>query len=449
MGKNKKKKIEKEIQKAFKGWDEITPEDQKRNADEFFNLTEDSAEYLLDIDTSDIREAVDEESGLETTIVNDIINNFKTEETYSDTDEDLDKEFEELESISEPEDDEVPEALQNVLDNLENEITSTNIPEEEVVEETTNDLVAPDKNLILDPTPVQTVVEEETDRFCDVRRFGCVVRKSLGLVNFNDGLSTFTINEHAAMLEGLADNIDTSTFSVGIIELFKKALIINRYPAALYTQDEFVSMLGRGRFTQQDYENAVFVSMLNKYIAVYFVRTQALDRFDSTITEIVPSPFDETSDPRANIWTYLATVLDSDSFSFVNNEDFAELFYNSTHNEKELVSEYLNATYIDQTVDEDTTFDIINRDTVTNKFDYIINEIIDLDDDDEDEEEDIEEEKETEEEPEMSVEGVKDASKEALVEALSRNAGVIKAEPVKPSSDGSMVIPVHHKEGKR
>lgn len=473
MGKHKKK-----IRNTFKDWDNVTPEDQMRNADEFFNINKNNVESLGDLGISD-KVFVDKETGLEAEIVNDIINSFggsTNEPEFVPATEEV--------PFYDDKDEAVPESVKRVLDSLNNTITSqTDVVDEEPEEESDVEVI-PDAEIepkeeedieldsyftqvnneeddsvnedlmdgiyesnmetaddeVEDDIPVEDKKEEEPedeDKFIDVRCFGCTIRSGLGIVKFDDGIAPFTLNEHVAMLEDLTRNSDSSLINDDIIELFKKALIINRYPAAIYTKEEFISsnILPRGKFVQGECEHAVFVDVLNKYIAVYFVKNIALNRFDDSITDIIPAPMDEFGDPRANVWAYLGAILDTDRFSFANDSDIVELFYESDYNEKELVAEYIREKYIDSSVDAEIDIDIIGRDSVENKFNYVIDMIITDDEDDEE----ADETEEPKEEPLSN-------NQEALVEALKKKAEEATAPEKK---DDSMVIPVHHKEAKK
>lgn len=420
------KKKNKQIKNSFKGWDEMTPEDQMKNADEFFNIDKKSAEDILGLGVSN-KKLVDKETGLESAIVDDIVKTFGGEETNT-TEEDVlvediieNLEYvnipDEGESATEPETEEIPDT--------EEEDTDDEEPEYETEDE------------FDDKYSVEDSAKDE-DYYVDIRKFGCIVRTTLGVTTFDDRVAPFAINEHVAMLEGLAKNIDTSSIDDSIIELFKKALIVNRYPAALYTKDEFVNILGKGKFNQLPSEKATFVDVLNEYIAVYFVHDEAIQRFNDTIKSIISiEDEEEYGDPYYNVWIYLATILDSDDHSFINEEGSVEMFYNSTHNDKELVEEYLKDKFIDTSVDDDVVVSIIGRDNVENKFSYVMDEIIDIDEPEDDEIIDSSVETPI---PEVSSQ---DDARQALAKALEANA-----EMKTSSKDDSMVIPVHHKEAK-
>ena len=466
MGKKKDKKI----RNAFKGWDDMTPEEQMHNADEFFNIDEDSAEDVLGLGISD-KVLVDKETGLESDIVNDIVKNFGVSKDTADIvveepeevdgimeDQDL---FEDLEDVGIPEEPETPsdvvepkEEMKQTFSNLSFDDeddddegyvfpsqTHSNDTEDSSVEEVNVEYSDEDTETSMQPSDNIDDDKEDPDYFIDIRRFGCTVRTTLGITTFNDGIAPFALNEHVAQLEGIAKNIDISTIDESIIKLFKNALIINRFPAALYTHDEFVSILGKGKFVQQELEQVVFVDVCNEYIAVYFVHDNALKRFNDTISDIITiDDVEEYGDPYYNVWIYLATILDSDDHSFFSEEGNVEMFYNSTHNEKELVEEYLKARYIDHSVDEEVVVNIVNREKVESAFAYVMDEIIDVDLDDDDDEEDEEAVETTPEEPAPQT---MSANQEALAKAIMQQA-VNKAD-----KDESMVIPVHHKEGKK
>ena len=466
------KKHKKEIRKAFAGWDDISPEEQMRNADEFYNINKDNAEDILDLGVSD-KVLVDTETGLEKDIVDNIVDNFKEDEVlFDDTEsegsdevidnffDNLEKEFSAEEPAAEEEEevssDTTEDASEETEDPKEESTDNTVIEEdsadadvhEEVKEEPKEDTNEGEEDAEVsneeapveeDPVPA---IEPEED-FSDVRKFGCSVRKKLGIVTFNDGLSAFTLNEHQAMLENYGDNVEKDTITPAIIELFKTALICNRYPAAIYTKDEFVSMdvLGNGKFKQDENEHAVFVDVLNNYIAVYFVYFRSIDRFDSTIRSIIPDAGDDFADPYNNVWIGLASILDSDHHSFDDDENFVEYFYNSEYNEKELVAKYLKSKYIEPG-DEPCSVDIIGRDIVVSRFDYVMGEIFDVDDLDEAYEENEEDEK------------VTIGTEEDIMKALDDTEPVTEEKPASSDNgiadtDGSMVIPVFHKEGKK
>lgn len=439
------KKHKKQIRNAFKDWDNVTAEDQMKNADRFFNINKNTVNDLGDLGLSD-KVFVDKETGLEPEIVSDIINSFGPtgEENYIPDPDDMPDDV----SFDDYNDDEaVPESVKRVLDSLENQITSEQVTDDEdesSEEGETEPLDESKEDNVEDDLPINIDKTEEADEdkydYDDIRSFGCTVRSGLGIVKFDDGIAPFTLNEHVAMIENLAKDVDPSIINDDIIELFKKALIINRYPAAIYTKEEFISsnILDKGKFVQGESEHAVFVDVLNKYIAVYFVKNIALDRFANSITDIINVPKDEFGDPVANVWAYLGAILDTDRFSFTNDEDAVEFFYKSNYNEKELVANYLKIKYIDHSFDEDTEIDIIGRDSVENKFNYIIDIIISDDDDDDEEPEDSEDE-------EVATKPLTD-NQEVLANALKKKAEETTSTEKK---DDSMVIPVHHKEGKK
>lgn len=456
-----KKKKNKQIRDSFKGWDDMTPEEQMHNADEFFNIDEDSAEDVLGLGISD-KVLVDKETGLESDIVNDIRKSFGvTEEVDIETkepEEEVDGIMEDQDLFEDLEDVGIPEEVTDTVEEPKEEVKET-FPDvsfedddddegyvfpttktEEPKEEVKDTPVEEDMEQFTDHyQPEDEEPEKDADYYVDIRKFGCIVRKTIGITTFNDGIAPFAINEHVAQLEGLSKNIDESTIDDNIIKLFKNALIVNRFPAALYTHDEFVSLLGRGKFVQQDLEQAVFVDVLNEYIAVYFVHDGALQRFNDTISEIITvDDVEEYGNPYYNVWIYLATILDSDDHSFFAEEGNVELFYNSTHNDKEIVKEYLRDKYIDTSVDEEVVVNIVNRDKVESAFSYVMDEIIDIDlDEDDDDDEEIEETP-VEEAPVVS-------GHEALAKAIAANA----EKNLEAKKDDSMVIPVHHKEGKK
>lgn len=429
------KKRNKQIKNSFKGWDEMTPEDQMRNADEFFNIDKKSAEDILGLGVSN-KKLVDKDTGLESAIVDDIVKNFGVEDTDSIVDETLVDEF-----VTNLEDVGIPEEDENVpVNGLEtNEEKSYDLEDDrDKAEEETADIE------YSQPVTVD-VVEKDADYYVDIRKFGCIVRTTIGITTFDDGTAPFAINEHVAMLEGLAKDIDSSSIDDSIIELFKKALIVNRYPAALFTKDEFVNMLGKGKFNQLPRETATFVDVLDSYIAVYFVHGNSIARFSDTIRSIITiDDEEEYGNPYYNVWFYLATLLDSDDHSFINEEGSVEMFYNSSHNDKELVKEYLEDKFIDRTnTDDDVVVSIIGRNNVESKFQYVMDEIIDIN---EPENDGVVVNNETEKE--APVISDQDDAKAALAKALAENAANNEHPMVDNKKDDSMVIPVHHKEAK-
>lgn len=455
------KKHNKKIRKAFAGWDDISPEEQMRNADEFYNINKNNAEDILDLGISD-KVLVDTETGLEKDIVDNIVDNFKSDDTPFEEDQGedvVDNFFDSLEKEFEKEQEEEAkeeEATDNndVTDDTTSETEEVTQVSEEVNEEATETIVEKEEEItkedseeetaeddgVIEDIPVDDTPEKEEpeEDFSDVRKFGCVVRKDLGIVTFNDGLASFTINEHQAMVQNYADNVEESTITPEIIELFKTALICNRYPAAIYTKDEFVSMdvLGKGKFKQGDREQAVFVDVLNTYIAVYFVHHLAIERFSDTIREIIGDAGSDFADPYNNVWISLASILDSDHHSFDSDENYVEYFYNSKYNDKELVAKYLKAEYIEPS-DDVCSVDIIGRDLVVSRFDYIMGEIFD---------DDLDEEYGDETPFDEIVDDKEVGTEEDLLKALDDNEASDKKEEKK---DDSMVIPVFHKEGKK
>lgn len=435
------KKHKKLIRESFNDWDDITPEEQIRLSNELYNVTEDNIGSLLDLSDGPL---LDNETGIELDVLKMIEDKFSNKDAedaketdsvypdYVDTDD------------SKEESSDIPDSVQSVLDALDGSIC---INTDDVEEETDDDQISSiDTESASDDSEVdevpETNVEEDYNRFDDVRKFKIIIRTGLGIVNFNDEIAPFSINEFEAMVKGFTNNIDVSSISPEMINLFKMALIVNRFPAALYTNEEFaaLNLLDKGKFTQRETENAVFVNVLDKYVGVYFVKVEALQRFNDTIREIVDVEDDELGDPYYNVWVYLASILNSPEHSFVDDDSAVELFYNSANNEKELVEEYIIAKYIDTESDEDSDFDIIGRTNVSNKFDYIIGEI--LSDDDEDPEYD-----------DYDLTDEKDAeTNSGHVDFENMDAddlADILVNAVREKENNSMVVPVMHKEGNR
>jgi hypothetical protein len=169
----------------------------------------------------------------------------------------------------------------------------------------------------------------------------------------------------------------------------------------------------------------------------------SINRFDTTITSIIGDAGDGFADPYNNVWIALASILDSDHHSFDDDENFVEYFYNSEYNEKELVAKYLKSKYIEPG-DEPCSVDIIGRNIVVSRFDYVMGEIFD-----EDLDEAYEEEDEDDDDEKVTI-----GTEEDIMKALDDAEPTIEEKPASndnetANNDGSMVIPVFHKEGKK
>ncbi len=422
MGKKNK------IRKSFAGWDDVSPEEQIENGEEFYNINENNIENILELDKVPKKTFRDKNTGLEAEIAQDIIKNFghnNDTEVNNDTIPDDYVEYQDLTEDNNTEEDEPVEEFPSF---------------EEVYEgNNTSDVVETEyKNTSFEEPTDTSDEDDDTSRFETIRKLSVITNRTVGVAKFDDEIAPFSINIHQSMLTdlvGSTDGID-GLMNQDVISLLEKALIVNRYPAALFKKDEFVERLQdiKGSLKQNDSKKVVFVDVLGEYIAVYFVYAGAIERF----TSLIPSITNDNSDKSTyNIWFDLATILDNEAHSFSDEENFVELFYNSSANdndEKTNVVDYIKSNYVE---DNDESFvdnlTIISRDAVTEQYEKIVAFILDDSDDESDEDDDFEEDDINEDDLESS-----DDSEDMLRAAIQRNED-------QKSNDGSMKVAVHHK----
>lgn len=423
MGKKNK------IRKSFAGWDDISPEEQIENGEEFYNINENNIENILELDKVPKKTFRDKNTGLEAEIAQDIIKNFghnnETEDSDNTTEEDEGMLFAEVLNDD--------DSIQFYDDPVEESSSFEEVSEDN----DTSDVVETEyKNTSFEEHT--DISDDDIDRFDSIRKLSVITNRTVGVVKFDDEIAPFSINIHQSMLTdlvGSTEGID-GLMNQDVISLLEKALIVNRYPAALFKKDEFVERLQdiKGSLKQNDSKKVVFVDVLGEYIAVYFVYAGAIERF----TSLIPSITNDSNDRSTyNVWFDLATILDSEAHSFSDEENFVELFYNSSANdsdEKTNVVDYIKSNYVE---DNDESFvdnlTIISRDAVTEQYEKIVAFILDDGDDESDEDDDFEEDDIDEDNLEPS-----DDSEDMLRAAIQRNEE-------QKSNDGSMKVAVHHK----
>ena len=317
MGKKKKA-----IRKSFADWDDITPEEQIMNANAFYNINEDNAKDILNIGNNNHKDP----SGLDDYIVNQIkqqVSNISigtknllpADDVYEErnvTEED--NGFKSYTPIK-------PEDTSESHDPVE-------IPNPEYDNnlEDHKEISVADINAAIANEPFD---EEEFDKYEDVRKFGATIRKNIGVIEFDDRIASFSMNIYNGNSENKLQYDVDGLFTDQVIDLLRTALIVKRFPSALYKQEELIDLFnGNNSIVNNENESVIFVDVLGEYIAVYLVYHISIDRVFSSYEKIWSS----TNISSDDFWIQLAQLIDNDDLSFINTKEYVDIFYNSSHN---------------------------------------------------------------------------------------------------------------------